>query len=229
MKKRLQGVILAMAAGLGLFVVGIWHLSLGLGNAHETLYQGKPSSYWLAQLDSQNATASNQAIVVLNWQIIPRLTDEMVHDTNDSNFKMELIGCLNKLPGVTIYYSRAADRRMRAAYELGEFGPAARTAIPGLIRAVKGNDLFTRSLAVTALGNIHGEPEVVIPLLMPYLDDDNMNVVAAEALGKYGALARAAVPMLIPLLKINDPEDLEVVQAALKNIDPEAAGKAGVR
>jgi len=229
MKKRLQGVILAMAAGLGLFVVGIWHLSLGLGNAHETLYQGKPSSYWLAQLDSQNATASNQAIVVLNWQIIPRLTDEMVHDTNDSNFKMELIGCLNKLPGVTIYYSRAEDRRMRAAYELGEFGPAARTAIPGLIRAVKGNDLFSRNLAITALGNIHGEPEVVIPLLMSYLDDDNMNVVAAEALGKYGGRARAAVPRLIPLLKINDPEDLEVVQAALKNIDPEAAGKAGLR
>ena len=136
MKKRLQGVILAMAAGLGLFVVGIWHLSLGLGNAHETLYQGKPSSYWLAQLDSQNATASNQAIVVLNWQIIPRLTDEMVHDTNDSNFKMELIGCLNKLPGVTIYYSRAADRRMRAAYELGEFDTCFFS--PRFIDSVKG-------------------------------------------------------------------------------------------
>lgn len=229
MKKSFKRVFFGLTACLGLVVGGIWLLSLALGNNHESLYLGKPLSYWLEQLNSPNATASNQAILVLNQQIIPILTDRMVHDTNDSNFRMSLVENLNKLPGVIIYYIPAYDRRRGAAYELGEFGPMAKAAVPELVQTVKGNDVSSRYLAIIALGNIHGEPDVVIPLLIPYLDDDDMNLVAAETLGKFGGLAKSAIPKLIPLLKLNDPEDLEVIRTAFKNIDPEAADKAGVR
>jgi hypothetical protein len=229
MKKRFLRVLLAVAAGGVAIVGGIWLLSLSLGNNYDTLYGGKPAGYWLDQINSQDAAASNQASAVLNLQIIPGLTDAMVHDTNDSRLRLSLINNFNRLPGVTIYYSLSHDRRMAAAIELGEFGPAATAAIPELVRMVKGNNVFSRRLAIDALGDIHSEPDVVIPLLVPYLDDDNMNEAAASALGKYGSAAKAAVPKLIPLLKINDPEMQEVVRAALRNIDPGALNQAGVK
>ena len=48
------------------------------------------------------------------------------------------------------------------------------------------------------------------------------------ALGAFGASAKAAVPHLMPL--VNDKEGIvrDSADYALKQIDPEAAGKAGV-
>ena len=229
MKKSLQRVLLGVAVGWGMIVGGIWLLSLVLGNNDESLYQGKPSPYWLEQLHSHDATASNQANAVLKLQIIPRLTEEMLHDTKDSHFRMALVETLNRLPGVAIGYCPAYFRRKEAAYELGEFGPAANAAIPGLVQTVKGNDGFSRYLAIIVLGNIHSEPEVVIPVLMPCLDDDKLNGAAAEALGEFGSLAHPAVPKLIPLLNMNDPSTRKAAWEALRNIDPEAANKAEAR
>jgi hypothetical protein len=70
---------------------------------------------------------------------------------------------------------------------------------------------------------------VVIPLLISYLDDDNLNDEAATALGNYGSLARSAIPKILPLLHAADDDAQAAAQAALLKIDPDAAAKAGVK
>jgi HEAT repeat protein len=83
--------------------------------------------------------------------------------------------------------------------------------------------------AIKALGKIHSDPDVVIPLLIPYLTNDDLNDEAASALGDYGRLAEEAFPRIVPLLKAKDDDARAAARVALKKIDPEAAAKAGVK
>ena len=77
--RRATRVLLGVAIGLGLLAGGIWLLIHTLGE-REALYQGKSIYYWSEQIKSQNAAASNQAILVLNQEIIPRLTKTMIEE-----------------------------------------------------------------------------------------------------------------------------------------------------
>lgn len=195
----------------------------------EVLYQGKSLYDWSEQIKSQNTTASNQASLVLNQEIIPRLTKTMLEDTNDSRLRMALVENLNTLPGVNIYFQVADSRRAEAAGGFGEFGPPAEAAGPVLLQALQGRDLAVRGPAAVSLGKIHAKPEVVIPLLIKYLEDDGLRESAAEALGEFGSLSKAAIPKLLVLFKVPDKDLHHSVGEALKNIDPEVAAQAGVR
>ena len=224
--ERILRMFLAVGVGLGVIAGGIWILSRTLGD-RETLYQGKPLYYWVTQSSNAETTASNQANAVLTKDIIPQLTEAMFHDTNDSSLKMALVEKLNGLPGININFTPASSRRGEAAMALGEFGPAAKPAIPALLQALKSNDASVHGAAIAALGKIHAEPGMIIPLLIGYLDDKDLNDEAAEALGNFGNLASSAVPKLVPLLKVPDKDLHHAVVVALKKIDPEAAAKAG--
>jgi len=95
--------------------------------------------------------------------------------------------------------------------------------------ALQGHDTFLRPAAASALGKIHADPNMAIPLLIKYLDDDNVNEAAARGLASYGPAAKAAVPKLIELLKVPDKDLHHAVMQALSRIDPDAAAKAGAR
>jgi len=228
MAKGLKQLLLGVVIGLVLIAGGILLLSWTLGNP-QIVVQGRPIEFWMDQSKSQNPAASNELDAVLAAQIIPRFTEEMFHDTNDSSFRLALVKNLNSLPGVFINYTPAEGRRARAASILGQFGPRAKAAIPALLEAAKGHDDAVRSAAVTTLGQIHGDPDHVIPLLITLLDDKELNDESAEALGNYGGLAKAAIPKLIPLLQVNDNDLHGAVVEALRKIDPDAALKAGVK
>jgi HEAT repeat protein len=217
-----SGVIIGLLilAGLG------WVLIKTLGNMHETLYAGHPLTYWQQQLDGNDAGASNQASAVVNAQVVPQLVDTMFHDTNDSKIRLAAIQLLNGLPGIQIDYLSSAKRRSDAACDLGGFGPAAKAALPALIEALKGKDFAVHESAIQALGEIRSDPDVVIPLLVTYLDDDDLNADAASALGDFGSLARGAIPKIVPLLHAQDKEARAAAKEALKKIDPVAAAKA---
>lgn len=75
-----------------------------------------------------------------------------------------------------------------------EFGPAARAVIPVLMRAMQSSDSSVHEAAITSLGKSHCEPDVVIPFLTKYLDNDDLNDEAATALAGFGSLARPTVP-----------------------------------
>jgi HEAT repeat protein len=101
--------------------------------------------------------------------------------------------------------------------------------VPTLIQVLKGPDARLYEPAIEALGNIHSEADLVIPLLISYLTNKDLDDEAATALGNYGSLAREAYPKIVPLLKANDDDARRAAHIALKKIDPEAAAKAGVR
>jgi HEAT repeat protein len=216
---------------LGLLILTgvVWLLANSLGNFHDTLYADHSLSYWKAQLEGRDAAASNQAAAVVNAQVIPQLIDPMFHDTNDSQIRLGAVHFLNDLPGIQISYVEADSRRILATEELGELGPAAKAAVPALIQALKSSDTVLHEPAIRALGKIHSDPDVVIPLLIPYLTNDEVNDDAATALANYGKLAKAAVPNIIPLLHAKDDDARKAARVALKKIDPEAAASAGVK
>ena len=183
-EKKIVRMSVAVVAGLGIVFGGIWLLTRTLGE-HDTLYQGKAAYYWSEQVNSPDATASNHANAVLTGEIIPGLVNVMFSDTNDSRLRLALIDKLNDLPGVAIYFEPADGRRALAARGLGEFGLAAKPAIPVLLLALKGNDTVIHGPAIAALGKIHGDPDTIIPLLIGYLDDSELNGEAATALGEF--------------------------------------------
>ncbi len=230
--KKTSGKRIAAGVLIGLLILTgiIWLLSKTLGNIqYPTLYAGNTMDYWQQQLSGQDAGISNQAYAVVNAQIIPQLTDTMFHDTYDSRLRLALISVLNGLPGIQINYTKADGRRSTAAGDLGEFGPAAKAAVPALIEALKGKDSRLHEAAIQSLGKIRSEPEKVIPLLIPYLEDDNLDVAAAKSLSEFGSLAKPAVPKLLPLLHAKDDDDRAAARDALLKIDPDAAAKAGIK
>lgn len=220
-KRILLGVAIGSAALVGLGLILIHTIG-----EHETRYQGQPLSYWFKEFHSADATISNQAVAALQATVIPQLTERMFQDTSDSHLRLALVDWFNTLPGVTIYFTPAEGRRVDAVSSIGQFGPPAQKAIPDLIKALKGTDSAVRGPAARALGQIHCEPDRVIPLLRSYLDDpqDGVPEGAVEGLGGFGVLAKAALPKLMELSKVPDKDLRAAVSAALKRIDPEGKG-----
>jgi hypothetical protein len=229
-KERALRILVGVLAGLLLLAVSIWVLGKALGNRHfPAFYAGRTMDDWEQQLYGNNAAASNAAFAIIQSQVIPQFVEAMLHDTNDSPARLALIETVGSLPGIEIDYLKARYRRAEAASYLGELGPAAKSALPDLIRALKGDDPAFRQIVITSLGKIHSDPDTVIPVLIPYLEDENLDAAAANALAEFGSLAKAAVPKLLPLLHAQDDDDQVAAQNALLKIDPEAAAKAGIK
>jgi hypothetical protein len=225
MKKRLLRLLTGLSVALAVLIFGVVILSRALA-WHQTLYHGNPGDYWIAQINGPDAAASNQADAILNAEIIPHLTEVMMHDNEDPALKLALVKELNSLPGVSIPFVPARDRRKGAARELGEYGPAARAAVPVLLQALNGGDDAVRESAAISLGSIHAEPEVVIPALIACLGEDDVNESVVTALAEFGAQARPAVPRILPLLHSYDGETQWAAAGALRKIDPDAYARA---
>ncbi|HLH53706.1 MAG TPA: HEAT repeat domain-containing protein [Verrucomicrobiae bacterium] len=226
--RRAFRIFVSVTIGLALLAGGIWVLTQTVGD-RVALYAGKSLYEWSEQIKGRDTTASNHASLVLNREIIPRLTKTMFEDTRDSSLRMALVDKLNTLPGVNVFAQVAYSRRAEAAAGFGEFGPAAEAAGPALLQALQGRDPAVRGPAAVSLGKIHWKPDVVIPLLIKGLEDDDLREPAAEALGELGSLSKAAVPKLLLLFRVPDKDLHHAVAEALKKIDPEAAAQAGVR
>ena len=124
-----------------------------------------------------------------------------------------------------------ACARESAARVLGLFGPKAQSAIPALIRCAADKDDSVRAFATFSLGQIGREPAVVVPTLIANLQDTSHSARwnAACALGKFGDKAKIAIPALRQVLRGADADVREVATNALRQIDPEGAGKMGVK
>ncbi|MDB6068148.1 MAG: repeat protein [Pedosphaera sp.] len=107
---------------------------------------------------------------------------------------------------IEIYeWNNLPEARYAIAGALGAIGPAAKAAVPALIRGIGKNGILS-SEAVDALGEIHSEPELTVPVLLKYLGRDSpFRRDAAVALAHFGADAKPAVPLLLEM--INNPND----------------------
>ena len=226
LRSLLAGLVIIVA------VVGVvWSLRRML-DAHEAVYQGKSVEEWRGLLASLEPGVSNRVSVEINAQVIPSVIDTLLHDMADSPTRLALVDALNGLPGPTIVYLPADTRRANAAEALGALGQASPVAISALIEVLKGRDLAAHASAAGALGKLPADPAKTVPVLLACLNDpqDPGRADAAEALASYGPAAQVAVPTLLGLLEDHSSKDLwSAVRNTLRQLDPQAAAKAGVR
>jgi HEAT repeats len=137
------------------------------------------------------------------------------------------------LPALTNIYREDISRMssqctLRA---IGNIGPPAKAALPVLLEALSSSNGRARSLAIDALVSVHADASMVLPELLKSLSDPDAGVreAAARALGSFGGRATTAVPALTAMLQDPDGQVREQATNALKQIDREAAAKAGVK
>lgn len=121
-------------------------------------------------------------------------------------------------------YPEASDRKSAAAL-IGEFGPAAKDAVPELIEALKDQDKRVLVSAVRALMQIGPVAQEAVPELIKALkDSDNfIRQVVIEALERIDPVV--SVPAMIEALKDADSNVWHNTMGALARIGPKALPK----
>ena len=133
----------------------------------------------------------------------------------------------NAVPTLLRVYRRkiSVSSQQQTLEALGAIGPPALPAgTPVLLDGLTNSILDLRANAASAIGQIHGQPEVFVPALINALKDSDyvVRLIAAEALAAYGPDSKPAIPGLVALM--NDPNPYVCLAAtnALKTIDPVA-------
>jgi len=142
-------------------------------------------------------------------------------------------GASDAVPELIKIYGQNISEESRGAIvlSLGSIGPAASNSVPLLLmQSSRTNDVYA-VWAIWALGQIHAQPEIVVPTLTKLLGnaDPGVKGESARALGRFGAAASAAVPALLEYLNEKKPGQLNSFREALVKIDPEVASKAGFK
>ena len=164
-------------------------------------------------------------------------TSDPPSSAHRSNFKFALIS-IRQEP-LAPYIEKLADTSNHDWYEniliIGAFGANATAAIPNLI-AVLGttnnpNNSLVQQHVCQALASIHSRPEVCVPALVPMLKspDTSVRQMAVFALRSFGSAAKPAWAGLTESLQDPDPWIREAAAKLLKQIDSDAADKAGVK
>jgi HEAT repeat protein len=111
----------------------------------------------------------------------------------------------NAVPELIRIYGRkySAESRRGILSSLGGIGPAAKDAIPFLLQVAANTNEPAWMNSVGALGAIHSEPEMVVPVLQRFLQsaDPNVRAIAAQGLGHFGREAKTATSDLLQLLE----------------------------
>jgi HEAT repeat protein len=110
-------------------------------------------------------------------------------------------------------------------------GTNARPAVPWLISWLNTTNGVMQANCLSVLGRLHQEPDACVPAISPFLNsnDPGLKETAIEALGEFGKAAKPAVPALLRCLDDVEDNVRMTTTNALREIDPEAAAKAGVK
>jgi hypothetical protein len=137
-----------------------------------------------------------------------------------------------RLPGLIKIYqqARSFDSQMYAALSLGNIGKPAEPALPVLISNFTHTNDQVRFYAVSAVGDVGGDPAIVVPALRAMLKDSYRSTRwnALAALTRFHRKAESAIPDILEMHKreVNDAELLQQVELALWRIAPERTPKA---
>jgi hypothetical protein len=114
---------------------------------------------------------------------------------------------------------------------LSSIGPAAREAIPSLLRAATNQNPSVHVCVISALSAIHAKPESLVPLLTKCLSEPDaaVNRFAISGLQAFASEAQPAVPALVEFFSARRDGNFDKSCAgnALKAIDPDAAARVG--
>jgi HEAT repeat protein len=119
--------------------------------------------------------------------------------------------------------------RQAAVVALGNIGRAAQSA--GALRPLlKDNDKTLRVHAAFALWQVTGDAKEPLATLQSLLATPNLQAAVIAKLGAIGPRARDALPELVTMYREEDSPALRgTIAQAIKQIDPELAGKLGIR
>ena len=180
-----------------------------------------------------HATMAFQALGSSAEAAIPELTGMLQTEDTAGAAALALAGIgSNAVPSLAAALTSTNARiRVVTAIALGGVGSGATTVAPLLIHALKDDSYRVRGMAAQSLGELRQFPELVMPALLEALQDTNslVRLSAASGLGRLGAPAKPAIPALLKAQ--GDPEEpvSKAATYALKQIDSEAAAKAGVK
>ena len=110
--------------------------------------------------------------------------------------------------------------RLTALKVVPELGPDARQLAPRILEALRDKDARVRLAALAAVGP---EATQAVPVLVPQLDDPDVQVAVIDALGRLAGAAEPAVPKLVDLLRGADkPTRLKVLATLARTASPSA-------
>jgi HEAT repeat protein len=112
------------------------------------------------------------------------------------------------------------DDRLHAVDELRKMAATAKSAVDGVLIALKNDDSDVRSYAAKALGNLGNTSESVLQGLVACLknDDSDVRSYAAEALGKLGNPSESVLQGLVACLKDDNSDVRSYAAKALGNL-----------
>jgi HEAT repeat protein len=146
-------------------------------------------------------------------------------------YKLEA-AAISAEPGLIRIYERniSPDSQSSAIHALSFLGPAAKGAVPTLLRALKNPVPEVRRDAAATLGAIHSEPALVVPALIKALDDTNWDVrdTTCAWLSVFAPESKLAVPRLVKMLDDGDSMARDAAADALWRIDPQTAAQTVV-
>jgi hypothetical protein len=210
----------AIVAGVAILLAGgtTFVAVKAVRSTGEPSYDGKALSVWLQAFQhglngSPEQAKATTAISHIGTNAIPTLLKLLTDPNSDTEKACAMYG-FRILGGngssatpelIRIYQQRISESsKAYTARSLGMIGPAAEAAVPFLLNSVTNPDAADpRDLqcfsAVEALGQIHADPETVVPVLINLVHSKNTGVaiVSVEALGRYGPSAKDAVPALL--------------------------------
>jgi hypothetical protein len=203
--------ILLVAAVVGL----LWRSPWEPRQVLEPVYDGKPLSYWLADI-VMRARQGRASVTV--WRGSKGEPDIIRRAMSDSNAVPFLVGVLRR------------DRWFGAGYYRRWFWPKLPPSIRKHLPPPPAGKATTRSNAALLLGMGHDEQRAILALVGALKDDDDSVVRwnAAWALGNLGNRNRTAVAALSEALKDKDPALRNEATNVLLHLDPEGAAKAGI-
>lgn len=133
---------------------------------------------------------------------------------------------------ITAMNDPASAVRHAAITALGRYGPAASEAVPHLVERLKFSPAaFPDFHIVNVLGEIHSQPDLVVPILTDLLcrPDKRFLPIVLGALEQFGTKAEPTFSKLAQLYRDeDDAEKAEPIARALKSINPKAARELGL-
>jgi hypothetical protein len=152
-----------------------------------------------------------------NWQFY-------YHSLARTGFELLGSNAAPAVPGLIKILSHPNEKcRQTAADCLGMIGPTAEKAVPDLIERLADTNDEAVGGAAFALGRIHRQPEVVVPALLKALNGKHTNWTRSSilvGLSDFGPEAKAAIPVLLQLMKVVDPVTQGAIPNIIKSIDP---------
>jgi HEAT repeat protein len=193
----------------------------------------RSAAFALGQFGKNLATAPPDQVDAVRDALAKALTDTDAAVRQTAASALGRLGAELARPGVPALARALQDAdaivRRDTARALGEIGPAARAAVPEMLKCFNRKDETpaVRKTILHALVNVVGpEDKAAVPDLKPALADSDPEIVrtAALAMGSIGGPAAApAVPVLCEILQNPEGDSRAVAAAALARIGPDAA------